>query len=462
MYDEICQVLEQNGEWKKLLKDHWTESCWPDTRIRTLTSDVGAYISQQGDGGLGEDELDLSEKDWMKLFEDKDVFVPASFVILERMKDFGGRRSFNQLADKYGGTQDFYAKESLALAHRIADKLGCHMKMDERGKEILWPILYDRAYSDTEPQGGYIWKLKEELTKALDQADKSAGEDSGKGSSEPAAEEILSAGNGHSYTRKDFLSEVYMEPGQYDRMRFTLLNKKNIILQGAPGVGKTFAAKRLAYSIMGEKDEDRIEFIQFHQSYAYEDFVMGYKPSGDGFELKYGVFYRFCQKAAKDPDRDYFFIIDEINRGNISKILGELLMLIERDHRGEEITLAYNGEPFSVPERLYIIGMMNTTDRSLARIDYALRRRFSFFEMNPAFELAAFQNDQKALHNKKLDKLIEEIKKLNQEIRKDKSLGKGFCIGHSYFCGCKRPGDCTDAWLQSIVDYDILPMLEEY
>ena len=105
---------------------------------------------------------------------------------------------------------------------------------------------------------------------------------------------------------------------------------------------------------------------------------------------------------------------------------------------------------------------MNTTDRSLARIDYALRRRFSFFEMNPAFELAAFQNDQKALHNKKLDKLIEEIKKLNQEIRKDKSLGKGFCIGHSYFCGCKRPGDCTDAWLQSIVDYDILPMLEEY
>ena len=145
--------------------------------------------------------------------------------------------------------------------------------------------------------------------------------------------------------------------------------KKNIILQGAPGVGKTFAAKRLIYSIMGEKDDDRIEFVQFHQNYSYEDFMMGYKPVEDGFELKYGIFYRFCQKAANHPDKDYFFIIDEINRGNMSKIFGELLMLIEADYRDTKATLAYNGLSFSVPKRLHIIGMMNTADRRLEIID---------------------------------------------------------------------------------------------
>ena len=152
------------------------------------------------------------------------------------------------------------------------------------------------------------------------------------------------------YDKAAFLDEVYMTEGKYDTLVAVLKNKKNIILQGAPGVGKTFAAKRLAYSIMGKKDESRIEFVQFHQNYSYEDFMMGYKPVNDGFELKYGIFYRFCQKAANQPDKDFFFIIDEINRGNMSKIFGELLMLIERDYRGTKATLAYNGMTFSVPK----------------------------------------------------------------------------------------------------------------
>lgn len=261
------------------------------------------------------------------------------------------------------------------------------------------------------------------------------------------------------YTKDDFLEEVYMTETRYENLVAVLRNKKNIILQGAPGVGKTFAAKRLAYSMMGEKDESRIEFVQFHQNYSYEDFMMGYKPVEDGFELKYGIFYRFCQKAANQPDKDYFFIIDEINRGNMSKIFGELLMLIERDYRGTKATLAYNGLTFSVPRNLYIIGMMNTADRSLAMIDYALRRRFSFFEVEPGFDSDGFIQYQNGLNNETMNELVARVKDLNKEIALDKSLGKGFCIGHSYFCGRDV---CTEEWLHSIVDYDILPMLSEY
>ena len=261
------------------------------------------------------------------------------------------------------------------------------------------------------------------------------------------------------YTSEDFLREVYMTSADYTKIQAVLRNKKNIILQGAPGVGKTFTAKRLAWSMMGEIDESRVEFVQFHQNYSYEDFVMGYKPVEDGFELRNGIFYRFCQRAANQPDKDFFFIIDEINRGNMSKIFGELLMLIERDYRGTKATLAYNGLPFSVPKNLYIIGMMNTADRSLAMIDYALRRRFSFFDMEPGFDSEGFRQYQASLNNETLNALVERVKDLNKEIAADKSLGKGFCIGHSYFCG---QDTCTDEWLDSIVNYDILPMLSEY
>lgn len=264
-----------------------------------------------------------------------------------------------------------------------------------------------------------------------------------------------------AYTKEDFLAEVFMSEEKYDKLAAVLLNKKNIILQGAPGVGKTFSAKRLAYSLIGAVNEDAIEFVQFHQNYSYEDFMMGYKPSGASFELKKGVFYRFCKQAEADPESKYFFIIDEINRGNLSKIFGELLMLIENDYRGTPATLAYNDEKYSVPENLYIIGMMNTADRSLAMIDYALRRRFSFFEMEPGFETEGFIQYQQSLNNETFNDLLAKVIELNAEIALDRSLGRGFCIGHSYFCG-RDELSCSDEWMQEVVDYDILPMLGEY
>ena len=214
--------------------------------------------------------------------------------------------------------------------------------------------------------------------------------------------------------------------------------------------------------MMGEKDDSRIEMVQFHQNYSYEDFIMGYRPDGSDFKLTEGIFYRFCQKAVNYPDKEYFFIIDEINRGNLSKIFGELMMLIEKDYREEtKATLAYSGMPFSVPKNLYIIGMMNTADRSLAMIDYALRRRFSFFEIEPGFHSDGFMNYQKALGNDIFNELISQIEMLNKAILEDKSLGRGFQIGHSYFCG-RKATECTEEWMRSVVEFDILPMLEEY
>ncbi len=263
------------------------------------------------------------------------------------------------------------------------------------------------------------------------------------------------------YSSADFLSDVYMSEQDYETLVNVLKMKKNIILQGAPGVGKTFTAKRLAYSIIGSKNPDRVQMIQFHQSYSYEDFIEGYRPTENGFTIKKGSFYKFCKLAEDDDENDYFFIIDEINRGNLSKIFGELFMLIEKDKRGIELQLLYSDENFSVPPNVYIIGMMNTADRSLAMLDYALRRRFSFFTMKPGFNTIGFQTYQDSLKSDAFKKLISCIKQLNSKIAADISLGEGFCIGHSYFCGLTAK-TATVQTLTSIIEYELIPLLKEY
>ncbi len=264
-----------------------------------------------------------------------------------------------------------------------------------------------------------------------------------------------------SYTKEDFLNDVFMSEEEYERLRSVLVFKKNIILQGAPGVGKTYAAKRLAYSLIGEKNAERVKMVQFHQSYSYEDFIMGFRPSDIGFELRKGTFYNFCKRAELDAVNDYFFIIDEINRGNLSKIFGELFMLLENDKRGASLQLVYSDEKFSIPDNLYIIGMMNTADRSLAMLDYALRRRFAFFELQPGFDTDGFKTYQSNINNRKLDNLIACVKNLNYAIATDESLGEGFCIGHSYFCNL-TPESVNDQVISNIVEYELIPLLKEY
>lgn len=271
-----------------------------------------------------------------------------------------------------------------------------------------------------------------------------------------------------TYNKDSFLQDVFMDEEEYNKLLTLLLYKKNIILQGAPGVGKTFLAKRFAYSLIGRKDDRYIEIVQFHQSYSYEDFIMGYKPVDEGFELKTGSFYNFCKKAEKDndPQGKYFFIIDEINRGNLSKIFGELMVLIEADKRNEKVKLAYKDELFSVPRNVYIIGMMNTADRSLALMDYALRRRFCFYEIEPAFGNPKFKNH--ILQYLKVagvaDRVVDKLMELNNKIADENTsgLGKGFCIGHSYFCTPPVNNQSDEEWYDTIIDYEIAPLLDEY
>lgn len=270
------------------------------------------------------------------------------------------------------------------------------------------------------------------------------------------------------YTKADALNGLFMEEPQLNTILARLRRKKALILQGPPGVGKTFVARRLAYALMGEKDDSRIRMVQFHPSYGYEDFIQGYRPNDSGgLRLRDGVFHEFARLARNDPSRDWVFLIDEINRGNLAKIFGEVLMLLEADKRGPEfaIPLTYSERDmtFSVPENLYLIGTMNTADRSLAMVDYALRRRFAFQTLDPAFDSPAFVTwlERHGASPVLISRIQKRIRELNDEISKDRDLGAGFRVGHSFFCSTN--GGAPDAaWYQEIIDGEIKPLMEEY
>ena len=273
------------------------------------------------------------------------------------------------------------------------------------------------------------------------------------------------------FSTEDAVVDLFMTKEEMDELIRTWRAKKNLILQGPPGVGKSFIAQRLAYALMGFEDEGRVRRVQFHQSYSYEDFVQGYRPMEGGFGRKNGIFFDFVQTAIRDDANNYVFVIDEINRGNLSKILGELMVLIEPDKRDPKwaVPLTYSkraAEQFYIPRNVYLLGMMNTADRSLSLVDYALRRRFAFHSLKSQISSPMYMDylGSNGVPENIAHAIIARIDDLNKFISdKEKStLGPGFCIGHSFFMPTDSAGSWDEAWYRRIVSTELLPLLEEY
>ncbi|HHY0353442.1 TPA: McrB family protein [Vibrio cholerae] len=274
------------------------------------------------------------------------------------------------------------------------------------------------------------------------------------------------------YTIDDIIADgCFLERESIAKIIAQLRNKKNLILQGPPGTGKTWLAKKLGFAVMGQKDENSLRAVQFHPNLSYEDFVRGWRPSGEGkLTLVDGPFLEMINQAKQDASKKYVVVIEEINRGNPAQIFGEMLTLLEADKRtpSEALELSYrrvDGERIHIPANLFVIGTMNIADRSLALVDLALRRRFAFFDLKPTFgeSWRNWVNSKSGINEDFLQSIEQRIVSLNNEISKDRNLGPQFKIGHSYVTPpLNTKIEDAAAWFQGVVETEIGPLLEEY
>ncbi len=274
------------------------------------------------------------------------------------------------------------------------------------------------------------------------------------------------------YSVDDILTDgCFIARDKLEKILERLRTKKNLILQGPPGTGKTWLAKRLAFALMGQRDDSKVRAVQFHPNLSYEDFIRGWRPVGDGkLTLVDGPFVEMMKAAAKDPTSRHVVVIEEINRGNPAQIFGEMLTLLEVDKRtpNEALELSYkrsDGERVFIPDNLYVIGTMNIADRSLALVDLALRRRFAFIDLEPTLGKPwhDWVQSQCGIDSEILVEIEKRLIALNNEISADTGLGPQFRVGHSYVTPpFGIPISDAREWFRQVVDTEIGPLLDEY
>lgn len=413
---------------------------------------------------LSEYDPKITKEMWLDFFYRSGRFNNNYQHMLAAMMKLGGQASCIQLEERFGQTASHYSMTAVHMSEQAQEFFGCSFYTNENGEEKKWPILFVGKKASKDERGSFIWKIRPPLKEAL-------------------------------------IEFGIKQEGEYLVTSSTVNYDKNLILYGPPGTGKTYSSAIYAVAICDGKsideltdyeavmarynelkEEGRIAFTTFHQSYGYEEFIEGIKPLTDeqtkaiSYSIEQGAFKKFCESARKKsiegnrfqiPEdaenqantKPYVFIIDEINRGNISKIFGELITLIEDTKRegqpeAASAILPYSGKPFSVPDNVYILGTMNTADRSIALMDTALRRRFQFEELMP---------DADVLREIGADKVGDlDVAKMLEAINERITLlyDREHTIGHAFFT--KLKDEPTVAVLSSIFKKSVIPLLQEY